>query len=584
MIEGEKMKLTQSLLKNTHSKNLALIVLILSLLPIVSTEYFSSLVGKAIIFAIFAISLDLAWGYGGILSLGHSIFFGLGAYAFTITALNINSSLGIALGIMLGIGIPLIMAALVSWFVFFSKTSPLYIGVVTLSLALLAEKLVIRFSSLTGGQNGLSGVPSFPFDGITLYYVLLFVFVLVIVISSILVNSDLGKVIIGVRENDEKMQFLGFSTPVVRMLVFCLSGALAGFAGVLYAPFDGFVSPSLVSFVLGTQVIVWVAIGGRGNIVGAVIGALLINLISPYFNEYFPYIWQSILGLFFIITVVFFPKGLYSVISKKRKNEINYELNLKSRNVTTLNMQKNILNIKNLGVSFGNLSILKDLNLEINSGELQCIIGPNGAGKTTLINAITGRNNPTTGTIVISGSSIEKDRPERIVDKGIARTFQSTNVIGNLTVAENLQLATSNGKLKSFYKNTNQIHLSPSTERLLKLSQLDKKLSLLASELAHGDQQLLELCMAIALEPKVLLLDEPTAGLTSIERKEIGKLLNYLAHEESLSLLVIEHDIDFVKEIADRVTVLYDGTIAADGTVAEITRSDLVKQVYLGGH
>ncbi|MCT2537152.1 ATP-binding cassette domain-containing protein [Aquibacillus koreensis] len=578
------MNLTRSLLKSNPSRNLVLIILILLLLPTVSTDYFSSLVGKAIIFAIFAISLDLAWGYGGILSLGHSVFFGLGAYAFTITSLNIGTPFGIFLGIVLGVFVPIIIAALVSSFVFFSKTSPFYIGVVTLSLALLAEKMVIRFSSFTGGQNGLSGVPEFPFYGVPLYYFILLIFVLVVVVSSILVKSDMGKIIMGVRENEERMQFLGFSTPLVRTMIFCLSGSLAGFAGILYASFDGFVSPSLVGFTLGTQVIVWVAIGGRGNIVGAVIGALLINILSPYFNEYFPYVWQSILGLFFIITVVFFPKGIYSFIDKSRKSAVKYDVTVKPQEVKILNSKSNILNINNLGVSFGKLSILKDLSLKINTGELQCIIGPNGAGKTTLINAITGRNNPTNGTVVIDSSSIEKERPETIVDKGIARTFQSTNIVGNLTVAENLQLATANGKFQSFYQNTKEIHLSPSTDKLLKLSRLEEKMTLLASELAHGDQQLLELCMAIALEPKVLLLDEPTAGLTGLERKEIGKILIHLAHEDNISILVIEHDIDFVKEIADRVTVLYDGTIAADGTVDQITQSDLVKKVYLGGH
>lgn len=579
------MKLLQfPILQNKTARDLTLIVLLLTVLPLVTTDYFSTLLGKTIILTIFAISLDLAWGYGGILSMGHSVFFGLGAYAFTLTAMHINGGTGLLLGIGLGILIPVVVAAIVSWFVFFSKASPFYIGVVTFSMSVLAEKLVIRFSGFTGGQNGISGVPSYPFSGLTLVYVLLLIFVVILYAVYRFVHSEFGKVMTAVKDNEERTRFLGYATPIVRTIIFILSGALAGLSGVMYAPFDGFISPSLLALTFATQVIVWVAIGGRGKVVGAVIGSLFINMLSPYFNEYFPNVWQIILGLMFVIAVIFFPKGIYSYLGKSnRDKKVVYQIEI----IQKLQQRKKgeeVLTTHSLQVSYGSLAILKGVDLKLFSGELQCVIGPNGAGKSTLINAMTGRSVPTAGEVMLDGNRIEKNKPEKIVHLGVARTFQTTTVIGPLTVGENLQLAAGKGKFPSFFTRSNRIALTSSAEKLLRLSCLDQKLDIQASDLSHGDQQLLELCMAIALDPKVLLLDEPTAGLTAIERKQIGNLLVHLSHEEQLSLLIIEHDVDFVKKISDRVTVLYEGKIAADGTVQEVTQSELVKNVYLGGH
>ncbi|WP_180994163.1 branched-chain amino acid ABC transporter ATP-binding protein/permease [Bacillus sp. Marseille-P3661] len=569
-------------LKNTTIKHLTIICLLLLLLPFVSTDYFLSLIGKVLIFAIFAISLDLAWGYGGILSLGHSVFFGLGSYAFAITALQWDSSVSIALGVVLGIALPALLALVVSMFLFFTKSSLFYIGVITLSLSLLAEQVALRFPQLTGGQNGLNGLPGYPLSGIPLYFVIFFFFVSVLYLSYKFLNSNMGKVVVAVRDNEERTRFMGYKTAWVRTLMFVLSGTIAGLAGVLYAPYSGFVSPSLLNFVLATQVIVWVAIGGRGKLVGAVIGALLINILEPYFIESFPYVWQVLLGLLFVFVVVFMPNGLYSLLNKKTSDKENqYQVVVKPPSQSKQH-GNGILNIQNLKVSFGSLNILKGIDLKLNSGELLCIIGPNGAGKSTLINSLTGRNIPT-GAVELEGQRIENKKPEDIVRLGIARTFQSTNIIGSLTVAENLQLAAGKGKFPSFFKRTNTLTLTPSAEQLLRQSGLSEKLSVEADNLVHGDQQLLELCMSIALEPKVLFLDEPTAGLTLHERRNIGKMLTQLARKDNISLLVIEHDVDFVKEISDRVTVLHDGTIMADGTVQDVTGNELVKRVYLGG-
>jgi branched-chain amino acid transport system permease protein len=578
--------LGRSFMKRTAIKDLSVIVALLCVVPFLTSNYYTLLVGSAIIFAVFAISLDLAWGYAGILSLGHSVFFGIGAYTYSIFSINNESSLGMLLGIVLGVLFSALLAFAVSWFIFYIKSSPFYIGVVTLALALIFEQLALTLREFTGGQNGLTGVPGFSFSGSTLYYFLLGLFIAVLILTYKFINSDLGKLIVAVRDNEERLQFMGYNTPLIRTFVLVISASIAGFAGVLYAPFSGFVSTSLISFVLATNVVIWVAIGGKGKIVGAVIGALLINILSPIFNSTLPQLWQIILGLVFVLVVVFVPNGLYSFIRRNSKpDDKDYQITSKVQTIQLVDddQKKDVVGIKNLQVSFGALNILKGINLNLHSSEIQCVIGPNGAGKSTLINAITGRNKASSGKVFLYNKQIEKWRPQKIVLNKMARTFQSTNVIKSLTVAENLKLASGKGKLPPFFKRLNKIELSSLTMELLNQSDLNNKISELAGNLSHGDQQSLELCMVLALEPEIILLDEPTAGLPSTERKKIGNLFKTLSHEKGLSLLIIEHDIDFVKEIADRVTVLHDGKIASDGSVDEITNSELVKEIYLGG-
>lgn len=577
--------LLNTLKNNNIVRDLSILVALLALVPIFTNGYYTHLIGSAIIFAIFAISLDLAWGYAGILSLGHSVFFGIGSYTYAILSSSGDVLIPPIIAAVIGIIVPAVLALVVGWFIFYIKSTPFYIGVVTLSLTLVFSQLVLYFRDLTGGQNGLTNISGLPFTDTPLYYFLLTLLVLVLVITYKLIGSKLGNLIISIRDNEERAQFLGFNTPFVRSLVLVISAAIAGFAGVLYAPYDGFVSPSLISFGLATQVVIWVAVGGKGKIVGAVIGALLINILSPIFNSNFPQIWQIFLGLMFIIAVVLVPDGLYSFINKNsRQQKKSFNFIPRTRNdVVELN-KKEIMKIEDLKVSFGSLDVLKGLNLVFRSGEIQCVIGPNGAGKSTFINAITGRNKLTSGKVYFHDQIINNWKPERIVQSNIARTFQSTNIVESLTVAENIQLATSKGRLSSLMKQSETLQVSPIIIELLKETGLDQLLNEVTGNLSHGQQQALELCMVIALSPKVMFLDEPTAGLTKIERTNIGNLLRKLSHEQGVSILIIEHDIEFVKEIADRVTVLHDGKLAADGSVSEVTSSNLVKEIYLGGH
>lgn len=572
-------------LNKIADKYLTIMVVLLAIAPFFVSNYVVTILTLALIYAILAISLDLAWGYGGILSLGQATFFGIGAYTYSIFTLEGDGSvLSIFFGALCGIIFAALFAGLIGLVVFLRQSSDFFVGVITLSLTVLAAQMVLRVPELTGGKNGLTGFSSFSLSGIPLYFILWASLVLVIFAVYKLTKSDFGKLIVAIRDNEERSKFLGYNTSFAKSMVYCFSGAIAGFSGVLYAPVSGFVSPDLIGFALSTAVIVWVAIGGRGHLAGAVLGALLINILTPIFNYDFPYLWQISIGLLFIIVVVFAPNGLIAFVLRKQEVNSDYKIEtvVSTNNHMVGQHDLDSLVITDLEVSYGSLNILRGVNLEIRPGELLCIIGPNGAGKSTLINAITGKIQAAKGSIMYQGNELREKKVQEIAKLKIGRKFQSTNVYDTITVAENLQLASSKGNFPTVFKNTSSLQIPSSVETLMKFSGLDQKIGKLASNLSHGEQQWLEICMVMALEPKILLLDEPTAGLIKEERQEVGKLLKKMVAELGVGILIIEHDIEFVKEIADRVTVLYNGKIVADGSVDAITSSSIVKDIYLG--
>jgi branched-chain amino acid transport system permease protein len=233
-------------------------------------------------------------------------------------------------------------------------------------------------------------------------------------------------------------------------------------------------------------------------------------------------------------------------------------------------------------VSFGTVSVLKNLELMIHGRKIQALIGPNGAGKTTLINAITGRIKLKMGQISLGHIYLNRLNQHQIVRNGIIRTFQSPTIFGTLTVADNLQLTSFKGKLPSLHRRRLEVPLNSEVFDLLKQKKMEDKLELTANSLSHGDQKALELCMALNMNPKMLLLDEPTAGLTQEERKAVGNILLRLVRQQNFALFIVEHDIDFLKEVAEKVAVLYEGKIIACGSFDEITNNSLVKKIYLG--
>jgi branched-chain amino acid transport system permease protein len=232
---------------------------------------------------------------------------------------------------------------------------------------------------------------------------------------------------------------------------------------------------------------------------------------------------------------------------------------------------------------FGSLVVLDGIDFEAHRGELLSLVGPNGAGKTTLMRCIADGNERSAGSVVINDHDIARKPPYTCVGFGIARKFQTANVFETLTVAEALRIARTRLAGPSLWSRAATLPLPDASLQVIRATGLDRQLGVEAQHLSHGMKQALELAMVLALEPSVLLLDEPTAGLTKPERTMIGGILTDLVRQHGLCILLVEHDLDFVREISSRVIVMHQGRIVLDGTVAEVVESELVRTIYSGG-
>jgi urea transport system permease protein len=318
-----------------------LLVLFLACFPMFSSDFRLELMGKFIVFIIFAIAMDLVWGYAGLLSLGHAVFFGLGGYVLAIsyslqngvpsfmTRFDIDEIPAlmkplqhIPVALLLGLILPSILAGIIGFFIFKSKVSGVYFSLITLALAKLFEMLVINLQMYTGGFNGLMGLPRFPIFGEPMslhgyYYMVLVITVLVYLFARWLTNSHFGKILKSIRENESRVSFFSYNASNYKIFIFIISGFLSGLAGMLYVPINGFFSPQDVGINMSTLIVVWLAIGGRGTLMGAAIGTLIINWLSNLLSEQYPELWQLMIGLVIVLVVLFFPDGIYGTLKNR---------------------------------------------------------------------------------------------------------------------------------------------------------------------------------------------------------------------------------------------------------------------------
>jgi branched-chain amino acid transport system permease protein len=585
----------------------AAVVAAMAVLPLFVDGSTTDLLVRALIFGVLAMSLDVLWGYLGILSLGHSAFFGIGAYCVGIAGAHFEHTAGApVIGFVGGIVLSMVVAALIGALVFSMGARPLYVAVMTLSVALVLERLaaLTQFEALakyTGGFNGLSGYSIVEWTAETWYWAMLALAVVVGGLSWLVMRSDFGRVVVGIRNNENRLKYLGYSTPAIKFGVFVAAAGVAAVAGAAYASYAQFVSPNLLGLQTVTYLIVLIAIGGRGTLIGPLIGAILLGLLGPKISADYPFHWDLILGLGFLAAVVLAPSGLVplTVRGVRRLGAVRAGAGTTSRSAAggwrleragaaadgDRRGAPGALKIAGLEKAFGSLRVLRGVDLAVEPGQIVGIIGPNGAGKSTLVSCITDAREADEGEIAFGDRRLNGSSPAAIVRHGIGRTFQGADVFSDLTVGESLFLARARGKLPSLARRSRVLSADDALVGVLGVTGLADDLDRLASDLPHGRRQALELSMALALNAPMLLLDEPTAGLSVEERTRIGGVLRRLKDEHGIGMVLIEHDLDFVKEITEKVAVLHQGEVRLFGPVAEVAGSPLVREIYLGaGH
>jgi branched-chain amino acid transport system permease protein len=318
-----------------------------------------------------------------------------------------------------------------------------------------------------------------------------------------------------------------------------------------------------------------------------VLGAILINVAGSYLSGNMPFVWQLLLGVTFIVVILLLPRGLLPLLlAPWRRREAAAPvpaLTAREGRSGTADEGEMALELEGVAKRFGSLKVLEGIDLRARGGELLGLIGPNGAGKTTLMRCIADGAERSEGRVQLCGHAVRRDDPARCVRFGLGRKFQNANVFDTMTVAESLRIATTLRERPSWRRRAPVLALPSYALEVLRMTGLDQRLDSVARDLSHGQQQALELAMVLALEPRVILLDEPTAGLSKAERTQIGEVLSSLARRHGLCCLLVEHDLDFVAEVATRIVVLHQGRIVMDGSFREVAESELVRTIYAGG-
>jgi branched-chain amino acid transport system permease protein len=575
--------------------------------PVVLDEYAQQLLSQAFFFAVAAVTVDLLWGYTGILTFGQSAFFGIGVYIVALAlAYYVEGTVATVAAIVVAMAAAALVGSAIGWLSFWDGASPIYVAIVTLALPVVFTQIILSGGAYTGSSSGLPiPVPSLS---ITDWYWISGALLLCVAAGAwVLVSSDAGRILVAIRENEDRCRYLGLRTARAKNRLMAACGAVAALAGAGYVLFGSVAAHSYGDFVFGTELVVWTALGGRGTLVGPILGTVGVNYVSAVLGGNLPFIWLLFVGFAFVLVVVYLPRGLVpaigSALSQATRAAVSavtgrppgavpaatvHVVASASRGQGHRNgsggveTDRPVLELRNVSKRYGSLQVLDGVTLQAHRGEVVGIVGPNGAGKTTLLRCIADGGERSSGEVLINARDIGRRPPQECVALGVSRKFQAPNVFDALSVVDCLRVARSYRVPVSVWRRSQTLELPAPALHAVRVSGLLSALDEPAGHLSHGAKQALELAMVLAVEPTVLLLDEPTAGLTRDERAAIGSVLTELARSHRLCILLIEHDLDFVREISTRLVVLHMGKIVVDGTLADVADSEIIRTIYVG--
>jgi branched-chain amino acid transport system permease protein len=541
----------------------AALVVAAALAPFVLNEFKVGLIALSLAYGLFAIGLDLAWGRAGIISIGHAVFFGLGVYGVAI-ALNGGGSalLGAAAGVALAatLGAALAAAGLRR------AANPSTMAVLTLAVTLLAEKIARSWWSVTGGSTGIFVAPLASTD---VYY--WFCLAATVVVAGALwlfaLRRPFGARLVAIRLNSQRAEHLGVPVHRERVVAFALSAALSALAGCVAAPLMSSVSPDRVGVVLSTQVLVWTAIGGKATMLGPILGAVAATYGQDALATRLGDSYLLLLGVLFIGSVLLFPAGVAGPFhSGPLVVDSGANAGPAPRRQPAAG---DALLCQAIVKRFSGNVVLDGVDLRVGAGEIVCLIGPNGAGKSTLLGILSGAVAADAGAVALAGRRIEAEPPHARVAAGLARTFQVPSLFPGLSVGEHLILARQEAG--------GRVTL-PEAYARLEREQRERRVE----DLSLSDRRSLEIAMALCSSPTTLLLDEPAAGLARAEANRLAATLRALRDELGCAIVCVEHDMEIVRDLADRIVCLHRGRIISEGSMDAVSADPEVRRAYLG--
>jgi branched-chain amino acid transport system ATP-binding protein len=553
---------------------------------------------EVVVFAVACMALNILVGHTGLVSFGHGAWFGLAAYVAALTQLRMAPG-SFAVPALAGLASVAILSAILGALIL--RRRGVYFSLLTLAFAAMVYTVAFRWTEVTGGENGIGGISRPALSGANLetngaYYT--FVAIVAFVIAWALWrfhNSPLGSVLVAIRENEQRARFLGYPTNRYKLVAFVLSATLTGLAGMLLLYKNRMTSADPISVAFSGELLAMVVIGGMRSFAGPAIGALFFVLFREFLSIYTEN-WQLWFGLLFVGFIVFSPNGLVGVIAEAlapwRKKTIEAAA-MAGRRTEDMPLPPFllpgqasdgvVLAAKGIVKTFGGLRAVQNVDITVADRTLHALIGPNGAGKTTAFNLLSGLYVPDAGQVTLLGRSIAGLSPEDIAEAGIGRSFQITNLFPTLDVQENIRLAVQARDPARFnpWRSAHGIEqVNVRTQEMLRYLGLAGIETAEAGSLSYGGQRLLDMGLALASHPRILLLDEPLAGLAAAERERIGNIIKRISRD--LPVLLVEHDIDRVFQLADHVTVMNGGQVLLDGTVEQARTSPKVQEVYIG--
>jgi ABC-type branched-subunit amino acid transport system ATPase component/ABC-type branched-subunit amino acid transport system permease subunit len=562
---------------------------------------------QILIFAVVGLGFNVLLGYTGLLSFGHGMFLGMGMYGATLAQIHFFQG-HLVIPILLGTALAALTGVVVGFLIM--RRRGVYFALLTLAFTQLFFTICFRWTEVTGGENGLSGLKRPEnFFGLNLksdyafYYVSLVVLLASVLIIRRILDAPFGRVLQAIRDNEVRAASVGYNTRRYKHVAVIVSGTFVGFAGALFAFLNYFAYPEVFHSAFSGTIVAMTIVGGMRNFFGPIVGGAVYVFFQDLLSSYTKH-WMIYFGLMFMAFILFSPNGILGILESLRSRFWGRRQDGETRAPVAAaagsaaadpagdlggrrgpaTLGQEIFRTESVTKRFGALVAVDAVSLSVRKGELRSVIGPNGAGKTTFFNVLTGNLPGDDGKVFFKGQEITGLEPYRIARHGIARSFQILSIFKDLTVFENVRVAVQSRTPHRFslLAVTDELAaINREAQRIVDQVGLTGLQDQIAANISHGDQRLLEIGITLAMQPELLMLDEPLAGLAAKERVKTAGLIRSLAGEHTV--ILIDHDIDQILNISDQITVLHQGKVIAEGSPDEIKGNPLVQEAYIGG-